>query len=256
MRPCKLILVLLTSLMISSVVTADDTIISIAIKKQQEKRNKGWSLSDWMETKQAMFQMDRWLALNTSSTPFEFRIQGGRDQQDQKKIVNGEEETMTKVRNWGKVTVNYSIIGASAGYEFNETGTEETIIKSSETMTGDLSLRIFGKAIQDTNITGVYGIKKYTGDREATNQYWGGDATIYLLPFVGGVASYREYLNHCGKQDWCYHGHTVEYGGFIDLSFFRPEVTFFREKHYWNQEGTPSETKEITGYKITASLFF
>jgi len=256
MRPCKLIFVLIFSFMFSTLASADETLISIAIKKQQEKRNKGWSLSDWMATKQTMFEMDRWLALHTSSTPFEFRFRGGQDRLDQDKVVDGVVETTTKIRNWGKGTVNYSIFGVSLGYEFNETGNEQTVIKSSETMTADLSIRLFGKAMQDTNITGVYGFKSYTGDRTSRNQYWGGDGTIYLLPFVGVSGSYREYLNHCGAKDWCYHGHTVEYGGFLDISFFRPELTLFREKHYWKQDGTPSETKEIKGYKMTASIFF
>ena len=255
MRAGKILWALMCSLLFSTMAWGD-TLISIAVKKQQEKRNQGWSLSDWMTTKNAMFQMDRWLALNSSTTPFEFRFRGGQDRYDQEELINGVVEKKTKTRDWGRATINYSIIGISAGYEKNQTGTEDVITSSSETTTADLSLRIFGKSMQDTNITGVYGIKHYSGDRKSQNQYWGGDGTIYLLPMVGATVGYREYLDHCGSDKWCYHGHTVEYGGFIDLSFFRPEVTFFREKHYWDQEGSTPESKEVKGYRFTASLFF
>ncbi len=196
-------LICIIFLLMVTAAQADDVFV-IVMQKQQEKREKGWSLLGWMETKKKVALMDQWLALNSapSAPEFYFNIDTARYK------YLGSRYNLYR----GSVGAFISIFGIEAEYE----SSEEKYSK----LASQLSVRILGSSNQYTNITLHYGYRDF---RDTHNQYVGANLTLNILSFVGVNASYNRHLTGSNSGD----GYTL--GPFVDLVFFRIYAHWFKE---------------------------
>jgi hypothetical protein len=226
---------------------AVDGIYLVALKKVEAKKARGWSLTDWMLTKQKVALMDQWLALNSSANNFEFFISGGKSDYDRQTTSTGSDETTQHKMDWAQAGAYFRIFGIEGGSErTNEHYTSRYT---------HFALRIFGTAVQGTNITAHYGIRKFKGGEIVENQYWGGRASLYLLSFLGVDGTYHEYLSNKSSQGNNLKGDWMEYGAFFDLWPLRPRIAYFEETSRWSRAGV--EIQELRkGVRLDATLFF
>ena len=247
----KLCLVFLLLAHFTSTIWADDT-YTVTVKKVQEKKARGWSLSDWMLTKKKIALMDQWLAFNTSANNFEFFLSGGAQKYKWKheSKVNGQKQygTSTQRMDWAQAGAYLRIFGVEGSWEQTN--------EAYHARNGHLALRIFGTAAQGTNLTLHYGLRYRKGSEGLyENLYYGGSSTIYLLPFLGVNGLFHYYRPDQSSQATTLTGQWLEYGTFIDLSFIRPQITYFQEKTKWQKTtGASEETRQ--GVRMSATLYF
>ncbi len=242
------ILVLSLLLLLPSWASADDIIVIIA-QKQKEKRKRGWSLADWMDTKKKIALMDQWLALNSSANIFEVILDGqiGRYShafQENNTSASKDEEVLG-----GGLSIFASIFGINAHFE----ATDE--IYTQYSFSG--SLRLFGRAQQSTNITLHYGMRQrdFDGEDIFQNQFWGASMDFNLFHNFGFEGQYRQYLESSSEEkDIKGKGYDYHYGAFFDLLFIRLYGNFFREEFItYNGERMREQRK---GVRAGLKLFF
>jgi hypothetical protein len=216
-------ILLLSSLFISLETKADDVFV-IIMKKQEQKRQRGFDMVSWLATKKQMALMDQWLAMNTSANLFEFFIGGGKTEYDLTHLL----ATTPQKGNFGRLGAYYTILGAEGEFESSDEKFEMT--------TAQIALRLFGTSNQGTNLTAHFGGRQkelFRENRRHQNLFYGGRINLYLLSFLGAEGVYRNYLPETNNDNIKSHGELIEYGAFIDLLFLRISWSLFREKtHY------------------------
>lgn len=204
----------------------------VIIKKQEEKINSRWSLSDYMRTQKQMSLMDQWLALHTSPDYPEFAVWGSRNK------LTDVTKTKTKIGNEYGFLFYYKIFGLEGKLE------EVSPLMHDKNLF--LGLRIFGRADQGSNLKLLYGIEQvedYTLNDKATPQLGGISATFYLLPFIGIDGGYRRYLKSNFKLSSTeLTGELVEYGAFIEIYFLRFYMNQQKKNFYYHS--TTSDSKK------------
>jgi len=236
------------ALLFSSIALADNVYL-VTVKKTQNKKARGWNLGEWLLLKQKMSIMDQWLALHSSANNFEFFIKGGQGNKYSWHHQNNSEDVVDRQKmDWFQGGAYFRIFGIEASYEHsNESYTAKKVHGA---------LRIFGTAVQNTNITAHYGVRKFKGHGEIfLNNYWGGSATIYLLPFLSVEALYHRYLPATSSQGTRPDGKLLEYGAYIDIWFLRPGITYFQETTQL-KKSTGDVSEKRTGVRIGASIYF
>lgn len=239
--------IFLALLLLSQNIFADDNIFIIIAKKQEEKKRTSWSLSDWMMTKKKIALMDQWLALNSSPDNFEFYLEGYEQKYKPESSTSGVNTIKSKkTLDAGSLGAYYKIFGVSGGYgESND---------KSSFYDGQLNLRLFGTSIQTTHLNASFGRKHFNRDQNYDNWYWGGSATLYLLPFLGGEANYRRYI---GSKTTNTHsqGYIFEPGAFLDIFMLRLFATYSKE--VMDLESNAIKTRETRkGWKLGVRIFF
>jgi hypothetical protein len=179
-----------------------DDVYTVIVKKQEEKKLKRWSLSEWLETKEKMKLMDMWLALHTPS-PFEF-------------FINGEYQSPSQGYALG-MAAYASIVGLEVQREWISPPRTHALFH----------LRIFGFADQSTHITLQTGIRdEARGDgAQPRSALFGARMSVYLLKYFGVEGLYRHYFETAGRASerrW-------EAGAFIDFNFVRVYGKYFNE---------------------------
>ncbi|MBF0360915.1 MAG: hypothetical protein HQK49_07880 [Oligoflexia bacterium] len=274
-------------------ISAQDGIYILAIKKVEAKKSRGWNLAEWLFTKRKMELMDQWLALH-SSFDFEFVLHGGANQYNLEKSstvtnLDNTSDSDNNSNNYNSGTIKKNMIFGTLGVYYRLFGLEGGFVKSNEkylSQYANLAIRIFGVAVQSSNITLHYGLQQISYDtpditRDAnsisasdsvnekntfTNQYWGGKTTIYLASFLGLEGLYRNYIKKKNGDQIEYSGTNIEYGAFLDLSFFRPSFAFFLDKskqvavradsaNYLYLQSVETQYKR-SGIKFAATFFF
>jgi len=183
-----------------------EDIVTIVIKKEEEKRKTRWNLSEWIETRDKMRLMDLWLAIHSPS-PYEFFISP---------------EALFPQTGTGSSTLNpalrlqgaayASIVGLQAQHSFLET---------SETK-AQVNLRLLGYHVQSTNITLHGGLRFRDQPGSTRNGYAGAELTLYLGRFAGVQGLYQYHFspvsntagNNATGTEW-------ETQGFIDFKALR-----------------------------------
>jgi len=238
----------LVLLFLSQSLCAQDNIFIIIAKKQEEKRKNSWSLADWMMTKKKMALMDQWLAINSTTNNFEFALSGYEQKYKPESVKNNVNTTdAKKTLDAGQLEAYYKIFGLSGSYG-----------KSNEKISyynAQFNLRIFGTSIQSTNITGAFGKKHFNLDESYDNLYWGGSASLYLLPFLGAESTYHRYLGGENAKKSRLQGELLETGGFMDLFILRLTASYSKE--VLDLESSSVTTRETRrGWKYGVKFFF
>ncbi|MBF0205868.1 MAG: hypothetical protein HQK53_03180 [Oligoflexia bacterium] len=254
------ILIVTGSLFYNPVAGMADDIVVMVLKKEEQKKNRGWNLTDWLLTKQKMSLMDQWLSLHSSATVFEGII----GENYQKYKLNAEEiQDKEQEAKEGQFSLFVTILGIELSYNTNSEYDKST------TMQGQVVLRIFGRSIQGTHITIHYGYqqKKIENSNDTTqndtfkNYYLGGDLNFYLMRYFGLEGLYRLYSKNKSENGVNRDGFYSEYGAFLDIRFVRLYGDIFKEKNYYSfndpNSGITSFSTDIRrGFKVGIKIFF
>ena len=228
-----------------------ETVWEYVDRKIENKKVKRWSLSNWLFMKEKFALQDQWLAMNTNneSIPVEFYIDYSKLEFDSD-TANNENETEVGIN--GEAAVYYSIIGLSyRGETYEELYTQQE---------GALNLRLIGTSHQSTHLILTAGgrIFEDEADGEFRQTFYGGDISLYLLPFLGFDGRYRRYLNaENDEQTTEIESTRTQWGMFIDISFFRIFTYQFEENFDYKTISTGSKVEQqIKGTGLGVRLYF
>lgn len=208
-------------------------VYTVIVKKQEEKKSSRWSLADWLVTKKRIALMDQWLALNSSTTWFEYIFD----------YAAGDINEFQENR--------FERFGASLyikflGLEYSKNNF--TTLENKDEY--KLNLLLLGSSVQSTHIRGFYGKRS---DSTYSQDLYGGSITLYLANFLGTEFSYTK-LQETTSSDGLstVEGERVEYGVFLELSFLRIYFNKFKERNSFSGAGLSPRTDEgtILGTKI------
>ena len=225
-------------------------------QKQDNNYRDVWSLTDYFETQRKHRLMDQWLALNSSSNPFEFFLGAQTTTYDAIVTEGGVEGEPTEYRmSRAQFGAYASIIGLEAEYADSK--------ENFTTAEGSINLRLLGRSTQGTNLTGFYGIR-YKEDEGLTTSkekfkqgFYGGSLTLNITRYVGIIGSYKKYAKEKSDINSELDGDRLEGTFFIDFRFVRVYGTYFNENETYTNVVTPT-TKETerTGVFGGLKIFF
>lgn len=201
-------------------------------KKAENKYQDMWTLSSWFETQRKIRLMDQWLAMNSSSNPFEFYLSAEYASLERKNTDSGVEGVPSEYDTYrGTIGAFASIVGLQAQYTQSD--------EKYDLFEGSFHLRILGKAQQATNWTFFYGIssrkesdKSNSPVAEETfkNQFAGASFTVYFIKYFGIEGLYKVYFEDTSNLATSLEGQRTEGTVFIDFSFLRVFGTYYNEK--------------------------
>ncbi|OFZ27490.1 MAG: hypothetical protein A2381_03030 [Bdellovibrionales bacterium RIFOXYB1_FULL_37_110] len=225
--------------------SANDVYV-VVMQKQEQKKQRGWSLADWMVTKNKMKIMDMWLALNSSANLFEFYLGGHQNNYDLNNRNTATKEAKKSLG--GELGAYISILGIELEYDKSN---EKYDLRS-----GMIGLRILGTAYQGTNLTIGFGNKTFDveNDNEYNNQFVQGKLAINLFSFLGVQGIYKNYLARKSNGIEL-SGYKNMYGAYLDIYFLRLYGNLFNEKLNYSNSLTYT-TQKRSGYTLGAQIFF
>lgn len=239
---------ILTILISSCLPTWGQEVFVFVVEKQKQKQNKKWSLLDFLRDKKTMKLQDQWLALNSSSTLFEMWL--GSD---------SGKYSLVEERDGSSTETEYEMNRYDAGLYVTILGLEYQYTETTESYSahdGRIGLRIFGRSFQDTNLTAFYGLKNITREDDSImQQYWAARTTIYVLPFLGVEATYKEYLESDSDLSANTKGTSKELTGLLELWALRLTATWFSEDLIVSYS-TQHRVENRSGFLIGGRFYF
>lgn len=202
-----------------------ETVWEYVDRKLEKKKFERWSLSSWLYDKQKFAFQDQWLAMNLDNDGifWELYIDYAKSQFDIDTSDNLNENTDGLSSETG---IYLSLLGLSYRYEKYDThyNTKETAI----------NLRLIGSSHQSTHLILSYGNRKFQGldkTEEFTQNFYGGDISLYLLSFFGFDGRYRIYQRATGDDGITYdlESKRTQWGAFIDIGWLRIFAYQFEE---------------------------
>lgn len=247
----KILLTLVAlSLSFSSVVHAE-TVWEYVDKKLEKKKFKRWSLGSWLYTREKMSLQDQWLSMNIDNEGIltEYYIDYAKSSFDRDTADNTNVEDDGFTGEFGAYWGVLGLVGRSEEYG--------NIYKQKE---ASLNLRIIGSSQQSTNLTATYGVREFKGssEEEFNQNFYGGDISLYLLPFLGFDGRYRYYTSaENSLETKSLRSDRTQWGMFIDISFVRFFTYQFEENLILNDFSSATQTKlQIKGTAAGIRLFF
>lgn len=205
-----------------------EDVYEIVVRKQEQKRQWRWNISEWLETRDKIRLMDLWLALHSPS-PYEFFVRG--DYQTGNTAV----ASFTGMGFGGAAYA--SIFGLEGQYENTE----------GSRMHGIFHLRVFGFQDQGTNITLEAGLRQ---QESARNPFWGAHVAICMNRFFGMEGGVRRYYPSTpGPSGVLAGGNRYEGGIFVDFNFVRVYGTAFTEP-------SNSPSGDRNGVNVGGKIYF
>ena len=224
-------------------------------RKVEKKLKTRWSLAEWMEQKKNMKLMDQWLAINTSDNPYEFFLEGERNETDRTVSNSGGTTTEKWFPVKGRMGAYATILGIEGGYD--------TPQSHWEAWDATLNLRILGTAQQNTNLTLLGGVKSYSFDDEAQgrveryqNTVAGAQMTLYLTRYVGLEGYYHRLFFDKSNFSTSLSGENSKAILFIDFSFVRLYGGVSRERLVFNENETNKSTDLRDSFLLGLRLWF
>lgn len=246
MRKPKALLICLLLASMSSI-NAIEGVYEVIIRKQQEKQASRWTLADWLMTKQKMALMDQWLALNSSSTWFEFFIESSGVELEGRSSQDSLAYNKHAYRHQGAMYIR--AFGLQGGVD-KFSGFQDSSFYQA-------NLILLGSSAQSTNIQVHFGKRDVSIDGiDFGPTYWGVSSTLYLFPFLGGLYEYRSYGDDTQGTAAFLEGSRQEYGGFLDLWFFRLKGTYFKERASLRSSSNINYDQRISGWWFGGQIFF
>ena len=221
-------------------------VYTVIIKKQEEKKKNRWTLADWLVTKKTMALQDQWLALNSSSTWFEFIFDYASGTLDHKVEESTREVDFS--RYGGAIYVKF------LGFEYNSYDYSKFYDQSDYRV----NLIILGSSVQSTHLRAFFGKRDYSYENYSSydQKFWGGHLSLYLASFLGVEGQFAKFSetssdNNLFKSD----GERRELSAFIDLWMFRVFATQYRERMFFRSTNSLRKTT-LEGTLLGAKLFF
>lgn len=200
-----------------------ETVWEYVDRKLEKKKFKRWSLASWFYTKEKIALQDQWLAMNidTDGALVEFYIDYAKSNFDRDTADNTNENRSGFT---GEAAAYWGILGLVGRYE-----EYADLYKQKE---GSVNLRVIGSSHQSTHLILTYGSRKFNGNTQEdfSQNFYGGDISLYLLPFLGFDGRYR-YYNSTESDDrtLSMRSQRSQWGAFIDISFLRIFAYQFEE---------------------------
>lgn len=245
----KIVTLLVFSLFIQNIYA--NTVWEYVDTKLEKKKFSRWSLSSWFYQQEKMAYQDQWLAMNTHEDKIltEFYIDYAKSNFDSDTADNDNEESKGITSELG---MYWGLIGLTARYE-----NYDEIFKQEEVA---LNLRVVGTSQQSTNLTFTYGSRHFYGNETENFQqnFYGGDISLYLVPFFGFDARYRYYIgaeneNQTHELD----SQRSQWGAFLDISFLRIFAYQFEENLTFKTISTGGQIdRQIKGTATGVRLYF
>lgn len=227
-----------------------EEVYTVIIKKQEEKRRSQWSLADWLLTKKKIALMDQWLALNTSADVFESSLFGGTNDLE---LVN---ESPVVEKSGVRFGASMFIYFAGLEYVKDKVSDVQDINKFS------LRLRLLGNSSQTTGLEFLGGIRTLndkTGLGDFDQSFYGVQARLYLLSFLGIRSRYEKYSDdhNSSGTSLTLGGERIEYAVFADISFIQLEAMMYRENFsYYTTDSNARTSFDKEGVVLFGKLFF
>jgi len=236
-----------------SLYAQSQTVWEYVDSKLEKKKFEQWSLSSWFYQKEKMRLQDQWLSMNLGGDEIFFEFYAD---------YAGVSFDADTANNLNEISKGHSTeVGAYVGFlglvaRFED---YDKIYSQSE---GALSLRIIGSSLQSTHLIFSYGSRKFSGDNDLdeqfTQSFYGGDISLYLVPFFGFDGRYRNY----NKAENSAHTAEMEstrsqWGAFIDFAFLRLFIYQFEENLKFTPISTgTTEERQIKGTGTGLRLYF
>lgn len=198
-----------------------------ATQKQEKKYQERWTISDWFETKKAIGDQNRWLSMNRSTVKYEF--------------FAGAEQTTFELKETSAgttTTTNYTLTRAGGAAYNSIFGIHANYFDSSNHKYGwdaSLNIRIYGKSIQHTNLTLIYGGKTIIDNTQTQSEtfryiFYGASFALYLFKQFGIEGLYQKIEDAKGDLGvTTISGNNIEAMVFIDYGVIRVQGTMFQE---------------------------
>ena len=247
----KLLVIILTFPLLFCSVAQAETVWEYVDKKLEKKKFKRWSLGSWLYTKEKMGLQDQWLSMNIDSDGVlsEYYVDYAKSNFDRDTADNTNEEDDGFTGEFGAYWGILGIVGRVEEYGNIYTQKE-----------GSINLRLIGSSHQSTHLTATYGIRDFKGsaEEEFKQNFYGGDISLYLLPFLGFDGRYRYYINTENSQE----SHSLrsarsQWVMFIDIAFVRFFTYQFEENLVFNDHSSPIlKELQIKGTAAGIRLYF
>ncbi len=219
--------------------------------KLEKKEFKRWSLSSWFYQKEKMGLQDQWLSMNLESDAVftEFYLDYARSAFDADTSDNTNEETNGLSGEFGAYFGFLGLVGRYENYD--------DIYLQKE---GSLNLRLIGSNHQSTHLILTYGQRRFEGGsiEKFTQSFYGGDISLYLLPFLGFDGRYRVY-NNAENDDGTAEMESTrsQWGAFVDISFVRIFAYQFEENlEFKTLSDSITQERQIKGTGMGIRLYF
>lgn len=188
------------------------------VEKQEEKRNRRWSLQEWLDTRDRMRMMDLWLHLHSPS-PYEFYFGGN--------YKTGSTDAGPYYGGWDVFLAGYAyLFGIEMQRKFSGI-TDQWL--------GLVNFRLFGTYNQATNLTVQGGVRhENRGGTDFYNPLLGAHLTLYLTKAMGVEGLYRYTFSRTAPNGIAGHTNRWEAGAFIDFNFVRIFGDYFKETESGN----------------------
>lgn len=236
-------------LLLSGVVASAEGMYDQVKKKDEAKRSSRWTLEEWLGQRDRNRMMDLWLSMNSAS-PYEFYIAG-----ENISYKNTRNSPLPVTETTGsssrlKLGAFSSLVGLEGEYENNSKD-------HMSDLTGMFSFRIFGNAVQSTNITLSYGLRnRNIQDVTMLRQQFGQvSLSFYLLKSFGIQGLYRGYVPTKNDTLGTLNTEYWHAGPFIDFDFFRVYGNYFNELSNIKLT-SPAEKNIKTGVEGGIQIFF
>ena len=229
----KLMLIIL--LFSNTVFAFDGTYELVVNKKQEKKKNTRWTLAEWLQQKEKIRAMDMWLAMNSSSNPFEFYLGGS--QANLEFSDNQNSETLTQ----GEVGAFASITGLE--YQYNNTNS----FYQSRYM---FTLRALGTSQQSTNLSLSYGGLQHNQNALLfKTDFYKASISLYLTQFFG-IKADKVWINEDTNQtNDSFSGEELSGTVFIDFKALRIFGKYIKSTYELNNVQT-ERNGVLTGIQI------
>lgn len=228
-----------------------ETVWEYVDRKLEKKKFKRWSLSSWFYTREKMALQDQWLAMNIEEDYIltEYYIDYSKSNFDRDTADNTNEEETGLV---GEIAGYWGVIGL--------TGRNEEYGDIYSQQEGSISLRLIGSSHQSTHLQAVYGVRKFKGSavEDFTQNFYGGDISLYLTSFFGFDGRYRYYIRAENPDEThALRSSRSQWGAFIDISFLRIFTYQFEENLLFDDFSQPGLTElQIKGTAAGVRIYF
>lgn len=235
----------------SGAASAERTVWEYVDKKLEKKEFERWSLSSWLYQKDKMRLQDQWLAMNLGGDGIftEFYLDYGKTEFDQDTQSESDE---SKKGGSTEVAAYLGFLGFIYRYE-----KYDDLYFQKE---GSINLRIIGSSHQSTHLVLTYGNRRFEDESLGgfDQKFWGGDISLYLLPFLGFDGRYRVYGKETsGNGQYEVESKRTQWGAFVDIKFLRIFAYQFEEDFILDEVGSSSNTdRQVKGTAMGLRLYF
>jgi hypothetical protein len=229
-----------------------NTVWEYVDSKLEKKEFKRWSLANWFYQKEQYALQDQWLAMNLDSDGVfvEFYLDYAKSSFDLDTADNSNKNT---VGHTTESAVYMGFLGLSYRYEeYTSHFTQKE---------GALNLRLIGSSHQATHLILSYGTREFVGvddSEEFTQNFYGGDISLYLTSFLGFDGRYRVY-SRAESEDGALEMESTrsQWGAFIDIYNVRIFAYQFEENYDFKFTGSGVDNeKQTKGTATGIRLYF